>query len=329
MSSFKHYRVHNEQQVPEFAGTEELSQEFLEAMKEKMQIEIIKLDAEEIIFDLVGVDVSMANALRRIMLAEVPTVAIEKVYISNNTSIIHDEVLAHRMGLIPIKVDPRKLEWLPEGEEEGTETDTVVFRYEVTCPTPGAGLSPEELQDYNYNALTRSLKWEPVGEQTEAFAGDPPRPVHDDIVVAVLRPGQSIELEVHCVKGVGKDHTKFSPVATASYRLLPNITIPSAITHEDAINLKSLCPMNVFDIEDIRGVPTATVARPRDCTMCRECIRKEGMAEKVHLKRVADHFLFHVESTGVMPPEEIVREAISVLKDKAIKFYNHADEHGN
>lgn len=46
-------------------------------------------------------------------------------------------------------------------------------------------------------------------------------PVHDDIVVAKLKPGQRIEFEAHCRKGVGKDHTKFSPVATASYRLLP------------------------------------------------------------------------------------------------------------
>lgn len=47
------------------------------------------------------------------------------------------------------------------------------------------------------------------------------RPVHDDIVITKLRPGQRIEFEAHCRKGIGKDHTKFSPCATASYRLLP------------------------------------------------------------------------------------------------------------
>jgi len=47
------------------------------------------------------------------------------------------------------------------------------------------------------------------------------KPVHEDIVIAKLRPGQRIEFEAHCRKGVGKDHTKFSPVATAAYRLLP------------------------------------------------------------------------------------------------------------
>jgi DNA-directed RNA polymerase I and III subunit RPAC1 len=65
------------------------------------------LSDEEIVFDLIGIDASIANAFRRILLAEVPTMAIEHVYIWNNSSIIQDEVLAHRLGLIPLKVDPR------------------------------------------------------------------------------------------------------------------------------------------------------------------------------------------------------------------------------
>ena len=58
----------------------------------------------------------MANALRRIILSEIPTVAIEKVNMWQNTSIIPDENLAHRIGLIPIKCDPRKLEFAEKEE---------------------------------------------------------------------------------------------------------------------------------------------------------------------------------------------------------------------
>jgi DNA-directed RNA polymerase I and III subunit RPAC1 len=59
------------------------------------------------VFEVVGIDAPLANALRRIIIAEVPTVAIEDVFFENNTSIIQDEVLAHRLGLIPINADPR------------------------------------------------------------------------------------------------------------------------------------------------------------------------------------------------------------------------------
>lgn len=56
----------------------------------------------------------MTNAGAEIFLApQVPTVAIENVYVYNNTSIVQDEVLAHRLGLVPIKVDPRKVKWKP------------------------------------------------------------------------------------------------------------------------------------------------------------------------------------------------------------------------
>ena len=42
--------------------------------------------------------------------------AIEKVFIYNNTSIVQDEILAHRLGLIPIKADPRMFEYRQEGK---------------------------------------------------------------------------------------------------------------------------------------------------------------------------------------------------------------------
>jgi len=65
----------------------------------------------EMEFDLIGVDASIANAFRRILIAEVPTMAIETVFVFNNTSVIQDEVLAHRLGLIPIKADPERFGW--------------------------------------------------------------------------------------------------------------------------------------------------------------------------------------------------------------------------
>jgi DNA-directed RNA polymerase I and III subunit RPAC1 len=53
------------------------------------------------------------------------------------------------------------------------------------------------------------------------------------------------------VKGIGKDHAKFSPVATAYYRLMPEITLLKEIRGEKAKQLVELCPMKVFDIEDL------------------------------------------------------------------------------
>ena len=62
---------------------------------------------------------AIANAFRRILISEVPTMAIEKVFIVNNTSIIQDEVFAHRLGLVPIRADPRLFEYKSESEVGG------------------------------------------------------------------------------------------------------------------------------------------------------------------------------------------------------------------
>ncbi|PNH12481.1 DNA-directed RNA polymerases I and III subunit RPAC1 [Tetrabaena socialis] len=141
-----------------------------EEFKNKFQIVIKKLDKEVMEFDMIGVDPAIANALRRILIAEVPTMAIEHVFVVNNTSIIQpvsdaaaepnantpfwqpamssnqqpaywmrpgwclppDEVLAHRLGLVPLLVPPHLFE--PKVPEEApSEKNTVVFKLDVAC----------------------------------------------------------------------------------------------------------------------------------------------------------------------------------------------------
>lgn len=69
-------------------------------------IEHLKMSSNKIKFLLRNVDISVANSLRRVIIAEVPTLAIEFVTIEDNSSALHDEFLAHRLGLIPIRFTP-------------------------------------------------------------------------------------------------------------------------------------------------------------------------------------------------------------------------------
>lgn len=83
--------------------------------KKTFKIIIISKNETDMEFDLVGIQPAFANAFRRLMLSEVPSMAIEKVIVVNNTSLLQDEILAHRLGLIPLKADPRLFELKPEG----------------------------------------------------------------------------------------------------------------------------------------------------------------------------------------------------------------------
>ena len=97
------------------------------------------------------------------------------------------------------------------------------------------------------------LEWVPQGRQAQRpeLKIRPPKALAPKIIIAKLRPGQEIEAELHVIKGLGKEHAKWSPVCTASYRLMPDVTITRPIKDEEADKLVAKCPMGVFDIEDL------------------------------------------------------------------------------
>lgn len=77
----------------------------------KCKVVIIRNENYELEFDIIGIHPAIANTFRRLMLSDVPSMVTEKIHIQNNTSIIQDEVLAHRLGLIPLKADSRLFEY--------------------------------------------------------------------------------------------------------------------------------------------------------------------------------------------------------------------------
>uniref|UniRef100_A0A5F8GN81 DNA-directed RNA polymerases I and III subunit RPAC1 n=1 Tax=Monodelphis domestica TaxID=13616 RepID=A0A5F8GN81_MONDO len=244
----------------------------------EFRVDVVHMDENSLEFDMIGIDAAIANAFRRILLAEVPTMAVEKVFVYNNTSIVQDEILAHRLGLIPIRADPRLFEYRNQGDEDGTEIDTLQFQLKVKCTrNPQAAKDssdPNELY-LNHKVYTKHMTWIPLGNQADVFPEGTIRPVHDDILIAQLRPGQELDLLMHCVKGIGKK--------------------------------------------------VATVANPRLDTFSREIFRHENLKKLVRLARVRDHYIFSVESTGVLPPEVLVSEAIKVLMGKCRRFMDELD----
>lgn len=305
----------------------------LDQFRNNFRVEVIRHTGDDMEFDMIGIDPAVANAFRRILIAEVPTMAIEKVFIANNTSVVQDEVLALRLGLIPINVDPRLFEYAENNEPN--ERNTIVFKLHVRCKRgeprltvysnelkwlPNGSEFPVESEVSNSNSTSKPKTYTSFScsqDSLPAFSNNPICPKDEDIIIAKLGPGQEIELEAHAVKGVGKTHAKWSPVATAWYRMLPEVVLLEEIEDEVAEELKAKCPVKVFDIEDIAGKKRLTVARPRACTLCRECIRGgEEWEKRVSLRRVKDHFIFTIESTGALSPEVLFTEAVKILESK-------------
>lgn len=295
-----------------------------EKFKKIFSVQIVKWNEREMEFDLIGIHAAIANAFRRLLLSEVPSMAIEKVFVYNNTSLLQDEVLAHRLGLIPLKADPRLFEYRQPGDEDGTEQDTLEFQLKVKCTwntnAPKDSTNPDDIYK-DHKIYTRHMKWLPIGGQGDIYKAKDVGPVHDDILISKMRPGHELDLKLHAVKGIGKDHAKFSPVATAFYRLLPEIVLTRDVEDEQAERLQKCFSPGVIGIEESKhGKKKAKVLDARYDTCSRNVYRYEDLKDAVKMGRIKNHFIFTIESVGALPPDVLFVEAVKVLKLKCRTF---------
>ena len=262
-------------------------------------------------------------------------------------------MLAHRLGLIPLTGNPAGLNWMrwyhkpPENnpdDDNRTDFNTVILKLEAKCEwTEDAqklmaeGVSDPAKLYKGTNVYAKDIVFEPVGRQKNFFTEELGliRPVNPDILIAKMRPGQEISLVMHCIKGQGADHAKFSPVATASYRLLPTIDITKPIVGPDARKFARCFPKGVIGLEEVSeeeasregsgyeghvGEKKAVVKNAFKDTVSRECLRHKEFEGKVKLGRVRDHFIFMVESTGQFKSDELFLDSVKALKVKCDKM---------
>ncbi|KAG9257876.1 DNA-directed RNA polymerases I [Emericellopsis atlantica] len=321
----------------------------LDRFRDGFSVDFHQNDPFHASFSLMGIDASLSNAFRRILISEIPTLAVENVFIEINTSVVQDEVLAHRLGLIPFKGGKEGLhnflKWhkKPEPGEDAYKNsydwNTVSLELNVKC-TLNEDADPREDDPrkayHNAHVYARDIVFTPTGAQEQYFAGDDAiAPVHPDILIAKMRPGQQIGLTMHMHKGIGADHAKFSPVATASYRLMPIIKITRPILGADAEKFQKCFPDGVIALDKVSakeaaqkgsgyeshvGETKAVVADPMRDTVSRECLRHPEFEGKVKLGRRRDHFIFSIESSGQWDSDELFMESVKHMKLKCKKL---------
>lgn len=314
----------------------------LQNFRKIFKIQVIREseDQRELEFDLIGYPVSFANAFRRVLLSEVPSMAIEKVYIVNNTSLIQDEVLAHRLGLIPLRADPRLFEYpsaSAKDEDEVSDQDTLRYELKVTCTwdhqAPKDSRRTSDVYK-NSNVYSKDIKWVPIGRQAELYSrgAEELGVLEDDILLCKMRPGQEIHAFMHAVKGIGRDHAKFSPVATASYRLLPEIKLIRRVKGEMADRLKNCFSPGVIEVVEKKpGDPNSREARVKNArydSCSRNVFQHEDLKSCVRLGRVRDHAIFTIESVGTLPSAILFVEAVKILKGKCKTFLEELETIG-
>jgi len=274
------------------------NREYSEKVMCVMEVEILEEKADSLRFILRDSSPAFANALRRGMLADVPVMAVEDVIFLENTSVMYDEILAHRLGLVPLKTD---LDAYVPREECDCKSD-------LGCPKCTASFVFEaEATDQTITVYSADLK-----------AATDVVPTADRIPIVKLAPGQKVKLEAYARLGRGSEHAKWQAASIAAYRYVPKVTLrPENLSNpEDVIKC---CPPRVYASDSTRKI---FIKNELDCILCNACVEKAVPSDQkkglpIEIKGDGTAFLFQIESTGALPPRRILREAGSILIKKA------------
>ncbi|CAL5378951.1 unnamed protein product [Camellia sinensis] len=282
------------------------------------KVKIRELKDDYCKFELRDTDASMANALRRVMIAEVPTIAIDLVEIEVNSSVLNDEFIAHRLGLIPLTSD-RAMSMRFSRDCDACDGDgqcefcSVEFHLRAKC------INDQTLDVTSKDLYSSDHTVVPVdfSDSSSGFDNTEQR----GIIIVKLRRGQELRLRAIARKGIGKDHAKWSPAATVTFMYEPEIHINEELMEtlslEEKTNWVESSPTKVFDIDP--NTQQVVVVDPEAYTYDDEVIKKaEAMGKPglVEIYAKEDSFIFTVESTGAIKASQLLLNAIEVLKQK-------------
>ena len=256
----------------------------------KMKFEVLNKSQDELDFVIDGIDASMANTLRRIMFAEIPIMAVKEVDFKKNNSALYDEILAHRIGLIPLTTDLKSYN-LPN---------------DCKCEGEGCALCQVHL---SFSSDKSSDKGPRMVYAKDLKSDDPKVvPAIGDLPLVELIKDQKLEFTATAVLGFGKDHVKHS-AGHVHYKGYPefNVTGQSKIKE-----VMKLCG-DVLK-ESGKGLEVTDFKKWNDAheQFCEE--------HGVNITYSDTKFIFFIESWGQLKPEAIFLKALDIFDKKLSTF---------
>ncbi len=256
-----------------------------------MKIEILEKNDTNLRLIVRDADVPLMNALRRLALAEVPCMAIEEVVMIENSSILQDEIIAHRLGLTPLRTNLDTYN-LPEECE---------CQSEFGCPQCRVSLTLDaEARDGTRTVYSGEI----VSENPEIL------PVSDKVPIIKLAKNQKLKLEAYARLGRGKTHAKWQPVSMCAYKYYPKIILPEEKC-PDCSKCVDICSKKVLTIKEEKVDVRDLLA----CNLCMDCVEAcpQGKASPLKIEWEKNAFVMNIESTGALPPERVLKEATKLL----------------
>ena len=258
-------------------------------MSEEYDVEFVERGDRKARFLVRGVTPAFANGIRRAMIADVPTMAIDTVRFIENTSVMFDEQLALRFGLIPLTTPP---------EGEFGEDDVVTLSIDVEGPgTAYSGdlVSSDELV----------------------------QPAEENVPIIELKDGQRLEAEVDAVLDHGKSHAKHQGGVAVGYRHLQRVEVVGDLSEFE--EQESQIVRGVIEEGAAEAAEPSSGDKPQDGDLVPTSEFGHDLSERypgkeVRVEDVPETFVFHVETDGSFTVDELVTRAADSLERRATEL---------
>jgi DNA-directed RNA polymerase II subunit RPB3 len=318
------------------------------------EVEVLSLEENQMSFEVKKTDASMANALRRVIIAEVVTMAIDLVTFEENTSCIDDEIIAHRLGLIPIKYafKPGKTklrEDVSNDEAAAMSSERDIqrrFRFTRDCDCDGycdwcactfklhvkydedIKNVPEHEKNQPYTVTSINLESDDPDVFPVHFVSERERNTSSEPGIAIVKLAKGQEIKLSCIAklGCGKEHAKWTPVSKCVFRPKPTISWDDNAVRALPPNLRNIivdvCPAGVLGYADDRDRTEIVVkneAAILDFTKDIQDLTKQLSPQNkpmFHASASTTDFVFEVESLGGVPVDDCVLCGLNEIKRK-------------
>ncbi|MBE6518015.1 MAG: DNA-directed RNA polymerase subunit D [Thermoplasmata archaeon] len=273
-----------------------------------MDIEIIEMADRKAKFVLRNSSPAMANALRRTLLSDIPKMAIDSVEFYTgkiegddgkeyeSITPLFEEIIAHRMGMLPVPTDLDL--FVPKSEcecgGEGCPSCTIIYSLKKTGP-----------------ATVLSSDLQPLGPNPEKL-----RIVDEFIPIVELTADQGITVYAKAVMGTAKKHVKWQVCNGVGYKYMPVIEIdPKHAADLQVVKCAELCPAGL----EVKG-KKLVVKDPVACGYARGCLEKLDETEGITVNWDDSNFLFKYETDGSLTAQQALDIALEVLSKEAKDF---------
>ena len=252
-----------------------------------MKIEVKELKPKKAVVKIEDTTPYFLNSLRRVMISELPKLAIDDVVIYDNTSALFDEIIAHRLGLVPIPTDLSLLSFRDECVCKGKGCPNCTVRY--TLSKEGEGVV------YSGDLQSAEKSW----AITE-----------DKIPIVELYGDQRLILEVEAVLGIGRNHAKWQAVQAPSYRMIATIEFDKKRLPDVKAFIEKL-PDGLVEIKGEKLI----LKDLKDLPILQSYIDKEKI-DFITIKRDPTKVIFSYETDGSFSAKNAIIESAKILENK-------------